>query len=64
MLTTREVAARFGVTQQTVRRWCAQGLLKGAQQVGEGQRSVWIVPESALEGFEPPRPRRPKREDR
>ncbi|NLD73576.1 MAG: helix-turn-helix domain-containing protein [Chloroflexi bacterium] len=64
MLTTRDVALMFGVTTTTVRRWCDCGRLPGAEKVGEGYRATWVIPEEALEGFEPPRPGRPQRPPR
>ncbi len=61
-LTAAEVAERYGVNARTVARWCAQGRLPGAYKVGEGFRGIWVIPASALEGFEPPtRGPQPKR---
>ncbi len=57
-LGTEEVARRYGVTTMTVRRWCEAGLLLGARKEGIGKRATWLIPESALEGFVPPRRRR------
>jgi len=62
-LTTDQVAARFDVSTMTVIRWCRQGLLPGAVQVGEGRRSIWLIPEDALQGFTRPTPG-PKRKRR
>jgi hypothetical protein len=60
MLTTEAVAMRYKVTPMTVRRWCLLGLLAGAVRVGVDPRITWLIPESALQGFEPPRRGRPK----
>lgn len=54
MLTIADVAKRYGVTGQSVRRWCMAGLLPGAVKLGHGRRGTWAIPESALEGFTPP----------
>jgi predicted site-specific integrase-resolvase len=64
MLKTSDVAERYGVTTKTVRRWCRLGYLNGAERVGIPPRLTWQIPESALEGFEPPTPahRRQKKE--
>jgi predicted site-specific integrase-resolvase len=55
MLTIAEVAQRYGVSGQTVRRWCMTGLLSGAVKLGKDRRGTWVIPASALEGFEPPK---------
>ena len=44
----------YDVTMQTVCRWCRQGLFPNAIRVS-CQHHPWRIPESALEGFEPPR---------
>ena len=53
--TVGQVAKRYGVAEGTVRYWCREGLLAGAVKMGEKRRGVWLIPETALEGFEPPR---------
>lgn len=60
MLTTEDIAKRYGVTPKTARRWCRKGYLPGAERVGTGQRATWVIPESALDGFEPPDIGRPR----
>ncbi len=56
-LTARLVAERFEVARSTVRSWLLRGLLPGAYlketELGD---SYWLVPESALRGFVPPKP--------
>ena len=49
-LSTRQVAARYDVTVQTVSRWCQRGLLPGARRARDG----WHIPEAALAGFMQP----------
>jgi len=53
-LTSEEVAVRLDVTLGSVSRWCRQGLLPGAVQLGN--RGPWLIPEKALEGFKRPSP--------
>ena len=55
--TARQLAARFEVAGSTVRGWLARRLLAGAylQKTGLGD-SYWLVPESALKDFVPPKP--------
>lgn len=60
MLTPDEVAERYGVSPVTVRGWCSRGKLAAIKE-GRGNRGNWLIPESALEGFTPPRPGRPKK---
>ncbi len=55
-LTPDEVAERYDVHPDTVRRWCTLGYLPGARKEGDKYRGYWIIPESALEGFKPPKP--------
>ena len=62
MLTTATVALRLGVAPVTVRRWCRIGLLPGAEKIGAEPRETWLIPESALEGFTPPKRGPRKRE--
>jgi len=46
-LTTGEVARRLGVGLNTVKRWIANGLLRGVQTPG----GHWRIPEDSLEAF-------------
>lgn len=55
-LTTKQAGERLGVTRHTVGIWCRRGLLIGAYELDAGRGKVWMVPESALEGFTPPKP--------
>lgn len=63
-LTTSQVADRMGVSVHAVRFWIKRGLLPNAYEVKESRGSVWMIPESDLKGFEPPkktgRPPKPK----
>ena len=61
MLKTLDVAKQYGVSTTTVRNWCEAGLLLGAEKVGLPYRSTWVIPDSALDGFEPPKLGRPKK---
>ena len=55
-LNTKQVAERLDVTRQIVARWCRRGLLPGAHEVDAGRGNVWLIPETALAGFTPPKP--------
>lgn len=65
-LTTAQVAERMNVTVHAVRFWIKRGLLPHAYEKEESRGTVWMIPESDLEGFEPPkktgRPPKPKAE--
>jgi hypothetical protein len=56
-LTARQVAERYNVAGSTVRGWLLRKLLPGAYlketELGD---SYWLVPESALKDFVPPKP--------
>lgn len=54
-LSTSQVAERFGVTAANVRLWCQRGLLPNAYVRKESRGDVWIIPESDLKEFEPPK---------
>jgi predicted site-specific integrase-resolvase len=54
LLSTSEVAARLNVDETTVRLWCRQGRFPNAKQVGG-----WVVPDSDLKNFTPPKMGRP-----
>lgn len=66
MLTVREVAGRLGTGASSVRLWAKSGRFPGAQLVTDSVVSYWLIPESALDGFEKERPGpkpKPKPED-
>jgi excisionase family DNA binding protein len=48
LLSTKETAERLGAGESSIRFWCDTGRFPNAQKVG----SVWIIPESDLNGFE------------
>ena len=48
MLTTRQAAERFGVTQRQVRRFVEAGQLI-AQQIGAYPNAPWVITEESLE---------------
>ena len=51
-----ELADRYGVDGSTVRYWRIQGKFPNAQAVQPtGPGHVWLVPETDLEHFTPPR---------
>jgi predicted ArsR family transcriptional regulator len=54
-LTTSQIAERMNVSVHAVRFWIKRGLLRGAYEVQESRGSVWMIPEGALKGFEPPK---------
>ncbi len=55
--TARQLAERFGVAGSTVRGWLLRGLFPTAElRKTELRDSYWLVPESALKDFEPPKP--------
>jgi len=55
--TARQLADRYGVIGSTVRGWLLRRLFPGAYlketELGD---SYWLVPESALKDFMPPKP--------
>lgn len=55
LLTTQQVAERYGVEVQTVGRWCQRGLFPNVvlgPKTGRG--AIYLIPESDLENFVPP----------
>lgn len=51
-LTVRQVAERLGFSEDTVRIYCAQGVLPGAAKANlSSSRSHWRIPEQDLENF-------------
>jgi len=56
LLTTTEIADLLGVARSTVTLWCRQGRFPNVEQVGQGRRKFWLVPDTDVVEF-----RRPKR---
>ena len=54
-LTTAQVAERMKVSVHAVRFWIKRGLLPNAYEIEETRGSVWMIPESDISGFEPPK---------
>ena len=42
---TKTASTKWGYTQETIRKWCANGLIKGATQDKKG--SPWHIPSDA-----------------
>ncbi len=60
-LTTSQAAERLGVGASTVRLWCTQGRFPNARAETTPRGGVWLIPESDLKDFQPPkRGRTPK----
>ena len=57
MLSVKEVATRLGAPPVSVRLWARSGRFSGAE-LKESDFGVhyWLIPESALEGFEKEKP--------
>jgi hypothetical protein len=58
-LTTTEAAAHLRVDARLVRLWCQQGRFKDARLVEHPRGDYWLIPESNLNGFVPPKMGRP-----
>jgi hypothetical protein len=58
-LTSSQVAARLGKDARLIRLWCQQKLFPNAYQDETARGPVWMIPESDLAGFEPPKMGRP-----
>ena len=56
MLTASEVAARLGAAESSVRLWARKGRFSGASRVETPVGSYWMIPETALVGFEMKKP--------
>jgi hypothetical protein len=55
-LTTSELAERYKVSHSTARGWCTSGKFFPNARLDQTPRGdFWVVPESDLEGFVPPR---------
>jgi len=67
MLSVKQVAERLNAGASSVRLWARNGKFKGAEYIelplGAGGSGYWLIPETALEGFEvkgrgrPPKPK-------
>lgn len=56
LLTTAEVAARYGMTASGVQAWLAKGWLPGVKGNTSGGTGKWYIREVDLAGWMPPRP--------
>jgi hypothetical protein len=62
MLTVKEVAERINASDRAVRLWAKAGRFPGAEFVTDSIVPYWLIPDTALVGFEnagPGRPRKP-----
>lgn len=70
MLTVKEVAERIGAGASSVRLWAKAGKFPGAKHKKTEIGSFWLIPETALEGFEvkgrgrPPKPKEAEKRKR
>ena len=60
-LRASEVAKRYDVNSYTVKGWARSGLFPNAKLEETIVGSVWLIPESDLEGFAKPTQGRPKK---
>ena len=60
-LSTTQAAKHLGVSPITVRLWCRRGLFKNAHEMETVRGPVWMIPETDLVGFTPPKMGRPKK---
>ncbi|HXG66556.1 MAG TPA: helix-turn-helix domain-containing protein [Blastocatellia bacterium] len=56
MLTTKEAAEELGAAERSVRLWAKQGRFPGATAQETPRGPYWLIPESALVGFEMSKP--------
>jgi hypothetical protein len=61
VLTVKEVAQRISAGESSVRLWASQDKFKGARLEETPMGSYWLIPESALIGFENPGRGRPQK---
>lgn len=52
MLTVKEAAERLGANAISVRIWASRGRFPGAKKETSPIGDYWVIPESALKGFE------------
>lgn len=61
-LTAKEIAALYRVEKRVAQGWIQRGYFPQAfKEYHEFLGSIWKVPETDLNGFEPPKPGRPKK---
>lgn len=60
-VTTREAAARLGVSPRTVTRYVRTGLLSARRVSATGRSGVFLIPVAQLDGFDPDANGRPPR---
>ena len=58
-LTAKQLAERYNVAASTARAWFLNGIVPRAYLKETELGSFWVVPESALASFVPPKPGRP-----
>jgi excisionase family DNA binding protein len=58
-LTAAQVAERLDVGRSTVNLWCRQGRFPGAHVEESPVGDYWLIPESDLKNFVPPKMGRP-----
>jgi hypothetical protein len=57
MLTAKDIAKRFGVSNSTARGWLLRGRFAGAElRESELGQPYWVAPESSVDNFTPPKP--------
>ncbi|HKQ08329.1 MAG TPA: helix-turn-helix domain-containing protein [Blastocatellia bacterium] len=56
MLTVEEAANKLGAAVVSVRVWARTGRFPGAQREDSPRGPYWLIPESALEGFQMSKP--------
>ena len=61
LLKASEVAKRYEVSPYTVKKWIRDGLFPDAKLEETVAGSVWLIPESNLEGFIKPEIGRPRK---
>jgi hypothetical protein len=58
-MTVQEIAARLGRSERTILWQTVHGHFLGARKFGEGKRGIWLIPQTALKCYSPPKKGRP-----